>query len=49
MLKVLQIFNANATMIPQHQHNTDNCIMLSRLFYCQQPYNISWYPERRWS
>jgi len=25
------------------------CIMLSRLFYCQQPYNISWYPERRWS
>ena len=34
MLKVLQIFNANATMIPQHQHNTDNCIMLSRLVSC---------------
>ena len=25
------------------------CIMFSRLFCCQQPYNISWYPERRWS
>ena len=25
------------------------CIMLSRPFYSQKSYNISWYPERRWS